>query len=159
MANKAMSTGALVIAIVWCICSAAAAQGMPAEYQGVLDVLARTGDFKDGVLKVNIPRNDIKVQEMGAAINARMGLNTWAAFFGSDAAAVVAGDVAMIDTEVTPVLKALRDNGIEVVAIHHHMTATQPTVIFLHYWGQGPAEKLALAVRAAVNQTGPRPAK
>ena len=83
-----------------------------------------------------------------------MGLNTWAAFYGSDADAVVAGDVAMLATEVTPVLKALRANGINVVAIHHHMTGTQPTVIFLHYWGQGPAEKLATAVRAAINLTG-----
>jgi single-stranded DNA-specific DHH superfamily exonuclease len=60
----------------------------------------------------------------------------------------------MLDSEVTPVLKALRDNGIDVVAIHHHMTATQPTIIFLHYWGQGPASKLAAGVRAAIDQTG-----
>jgi hypothetical protein len=122
-------------------------------------IIGTAGEQNGQVYKITMGRPDLKVQEMGAAINARMGLNTWAAFFGSDAAAVVAGDVAMIDTEVTPVLKAMRDNGIEVVAIHHHMTATQPTVIFLHYWGQGPAEKLATAVRAAVNQTGPRPAR
>jgi len=122
-------------------------------------IIGAAGEQNGPVYKITIGRPDLKVQEMGAAINARMGLNTWAAFFGSDPAAVVAGDVAMIDTEVTPVLKALRDNGIEVVAIHHHMTATQPTVIFLHYWGQGPAEKLASAVRAAVNQTGPGRAK
>ena len=90
---------------------------------------------------------------MGATINARMGLNTWAAFYGSDAEAVVAGDVAMRAEEVTPVLKALRSHGIEIVAIHHHMTATEPAVYFLHYWGRGPAQKLATAVRAAVDQT------
>lgn len=65
---------------------------------------------------------------MGATITARMGLNTWAAFYGSDAYAVVAGDVAMRENEVTPVLRALRANGIVVVAIHHHKTTTQPTV-------------------------------
>jgi hypothetical protein len=86
-----------------------------------------------------------------------MGLNTWAAFYGSDADAVVAGDVAMLEAEVTPVLKALRTNGIDVVAIHHHMTGTNPPVIFLHYWGKGSAQKLATAVRAAVDQTGARP--
>ena len=89
------------------------------------------------------------MKEMGATINARMGLNTWAAFYGSDADAVVAGDVAMLDAEVTPVLKALRANGIDVVAIHHHMTGTEPDVYFLHYWGKGPAQKLATAVKAA----------
>lgn len=70
---------------------------------------------------------------MGAPINARMGLNTWAAFVGTDSDAAIAGDVAMLASEVTPVLKALRQNGLQVVAIHHHMTGTQPTIFFLHY--------------------------
>jgi hypothetical protein len=60
----------------------------------------------------------------------------------------------MRESEVTPVLKALRANGIDVVAIHHHMTTTQPTVYFLHYWGKGPAQKLATGVKAAVDQLG-----
>ena len=94
------------------------------------------------------------MKEMGATINARMGLNTWAAFYGNDSDAVVAGDVAMLATEVTPVLKALRTNGIDVVAIHHHMTATDPDVYFLHYWGKGSAQKLATAVKAALDQLG-----
>lgn len=119
-------------------------------------IIGTAGDQSGQVYKITIGRPDIAVKEMGAVINARMGLNTWAAFFGSDAAAVVAGDVAMLDSEVTPVLKALRAGGIEIVAIHHHMTGTQPTVIFLHYWGQGPAEKLAATVRSAIDQTGPR---
>ena len=117
-------------------------------------IIGTPGEQNGQVYKITMGRPDIAVKEMGATINARMGLNTWAAFFGTDASAVVAGDVAMRDAEVTPVLKALRDNGIEVVAIHHHMTGTQPAVIFLHYWGQGPAEKLANGVRAAINQTG-----
>lgn len=118
-------------------------------------IIGTPGEQNGQVYKITIGRPDINLKEMGAAINARMGLNTWAAFFGTDASAVVAGDVAMLDSEVTPVLKALRANGLEVVAIHHHMTSTQPTVIFLHYWGQGPAEKLATGVRAAIDQTGP----
>jgi len=72
-----------------------------------------------------------------------MGLNTGAAFYGTDNDAVLAGDVAMLAPEVTPVLKALRANGIDVVAIHHHMTDTNPDVYFLHYWGKGQAQKLA----------------
>ncbi len=119
-------------------------------------IIGTPGEQNGQVYKITVGRPDITLKEMGATINARMGLNTWAAFFGSDAAAVVAGDVAMLDTEVTPVLKALRANGLEVVAIHHHMTNTQPTVVFLHYWGQGPAEKLATGVRAAINETGPK---
>ena len=95
----------------------------------------------------------MKLTDMGAPINARMGLNTWAAFVGTNDNAAVAGDVAMLATEVQPVLKALRKNGIDVVAIHHHMTGTQPTIYFLHYWGTGPAEKLATAFKAAVSET------
>src|SRR6185295_14476790 len=80
--------------------------------------------------------------------------NTWAAFAGTDADAMVAGDVAMLEPEVTPVLKALRANGIDVVAIHHHMTDVKPMVVFLHYFGRGSADKLARGVRAAVDQLG-----
>jgi protein-tyrosine-phosphatase len=87
-----------------------------------------------------------------------MGLNTWAAFAGSNSDAMVAGDVAMLEHEVTPVLKVLRANNINIVAIHHHMTDVQPMVLFLHYYGTGPAEKLARAVRAAVDVLGKPPA-
>ena len=119
-------------------------------------IIGTAGEQNGAVYKITIGRSDLSVKEMGATINARMGLNTWAAFTGTADNAVVAGDVAMLDHEVTPVLKTLRANGIDVVAIHHHMTGTEPAVIFLHYWGQGPAQKLASAVRAAVELTGPR---
>jgi len=117
-------------------------------------VIGQEGEQNGAVYKITIGRPDIPLKEMGAAINARMGLNTWAAFYGSDAEAVVAGDIAMLAPEVTLVLTALRTNGIDVVAIHHHMTGTEPTVIFLHYWGRGPAQKLATGVRAAVDLLG-----
>jgi len=120
-------------------------------------VIGYDGEQNGAVYKITIGRPDITLKEMGAAINSRMGLNTWAAFYGSDADAVVAGDIAMLDREVTPVLKSLRTNGIDVVAIHHHMTGTDPQVIFLHYWGKGSAQKLATAFRAAIDQTGARP--
>ena len=116
------------------------------------------GEQSGPVYKITIGRSDFQVGEHGAEINARMGLNTWAAFTGTDADAMVAGDVAMLEHEVTPVLKALRANGIDVVAIHHHMTGTQPVVIFLHYYGTGPAAKLAQGVRAAVDMLGKTPA-
>src|SRR5712691_3260268 len=120
-------------------------------------IVGYDGEQNGAVYKITIGRPDIPLKEMGAAINARMGLNTWAAFYGSDGDAVVAGDIAMLDREVTPVLKSLRGSGIDVVAIHHHMTGTDPQVIFLHYWGKGSAQKLATAFRAAVDQTGARP--
>jgi hypothetical protein len=106
------------------------------------------------VYKITIGRDDLKLTEMGAPINSRMGLNTWAAFVGTNDNAAIAGDVAMLSGEVTPVLKALRRNGLDVVAIHHHMIDTRPSVYFLHYWGTGPAEKLATGFKAALAELG-----
>jgi hypothetical protein len=60
----------------------------------------------------------------------------------------------MLESEVTPVLKALRRNGLDVVAIHHHMTNDRPMIVFLHYWGTGPADTLATGFKAAVNELG-----
>jgi hypothetical protein len=115
-------------------------------------IIGHDGEQNGQVYKITIGRDDLGLKEMGATINARMGLNTWAAFYGSDSDAVVAGDVAMRDSEVQAVLKALRTNGINIVAIHHHMTSTQPVVYFLHYWATGSAQKLATGVRAALDQ-------
>jgi len=117
-------------------------------------IVGTPGEQSGAVYKITVGRDDLKLTEMGAPINARMGLNTWAAFVGTNDNAAIAGDIAMLASEVQPVLKALRKNGIDVVAIHQHMTTTQPTVYFLHYWGTGPAEKLATAFKAALNETG-----
>ena len=118
------------------------------------EIVGAQGEQTGAVYKFTLGRNDLKVKEMGALINARMGLNTWAAFTGTNEKAAIAGDVAMLETEVTPVLKALRKNGLDVVAIHHHMTNDRPVIIFLHYWGTGPADKLAMGFKAAVDELG-----
>ena len=120
----------------------------------IAKIVGQEGEQNGGVYKITIGRDDLKLKEMGANINSRMGLNTWAAFFGSDANAEIAGDVAMLSQEITPVLKALRSNGLNIVAIHHHMTGTQPAVYFLHYWGTGPAEKLAEGFKAGLDELG-----
>ena len=117
-------------------------------------IVGHQGDQSGAVYKITVGREDLKLTEMGAPINARMGLNTWAAFVGTDDKAAVAGDVAMLASEVQPVLKTLRQNGLEVVAIHQHMLGTQPTIYFLHYWGTGPADKLATGFKAALDQLG-----
>ena len=120
----------------------------------IAKIVGHDGDTTGAVYKITVGRADIALKEMGATINARMGLNTWAAFVGTNDNAAIAGDVAMLAAEVTPVLKALRQHGLQVVAIHHHMTGTQPTIFFLHYWGTGPTDKLALGFKAALDQLG-----
>jgi hypothetical protein len=106
------------------------------------------------VFKITIGRPDITMREMGAVINARMGLNTWAAFAGTNDSAMIAGDVAMLESEVPKVLDALRRHNLNVVAMHHHMIDARPVVIFLHYWGEGRAADLAAGIRAALDVLG-----
>ena len=89
----------------------------------------------------------------GVELTASMGLNTWAAFVGNTERAHVAGDVAMIASEVNKVIRALRKGGISIAAVHNHMLDEEPRIFFLHYWGTGPAEKLAETIRDAFNQT------
>jgi hypothetical protein len=130
--------------------------GTPMDTAKITKLVGHDGEQSGAVYKITVGRDDLGMKEHGAAINARMGLNTWAAFVGTQEDAAVAGDVAMLENEVTPVLKALRKNGLDVVAIHHHMTEDRPVVIFLHYWGRGPAEKLATAFKSALDQLGVR---
>jgi len=108
------------------------------------------GTLKDGVYKLVVGRST-KID--GHVMGGTMGVNTWAAFAGTDEKAVVDGDVAMFESELQPVLKALRGHGVQIVAIHNHMTGEVPRIVFLHYWGVGGTTELASAVRAALDLT------
>ena len=137
------------------VAPAAPATAIPFDTAALNKITGYEGEKLGSVYKFTVGRDDLHLTEMGAAINARMGLNSWAAFAGNDADAQVAGDIAMRESEVNAVLKALRSHGLNIVAIHNHMLDTQPTVIFLHYWGRGPAPKLAAGFRTALDQLGP----
>jgi len=112
--------------------------------------VGQKGDLGNGVYKITIGRT---TRMHGHEVGKTMGVNTWAAFAGSDDRAVVDGDFAMLESELQGVLKILRHAGINIVAIHQHMAGEQPRILFLHYWGIGPAESLAQGLRAALNVT------
>ena len=112
-------------------------------------LLGRKGELKDGVYKIVVGRT---VHVHDAEAGGAMGVNTWAAFAGSDAHAVVDGDFSVLGSELQGVLKALTGAGIDVVAIHNHMTDEEPRIVFLHYWGIGRAEDLARGVRGALDR-------
>jgi hypothetical protein len=119
---------------------------------GPLDeILGTKGLVLEGQYKAVFGR--VVKMACGCEIGKEMGVNTWAAFCGSDQNAVVDGDFAVLEGELQPVLKALRHAGINIVAIHHHMTAESPRMLFLHYWGKGKAADLAQAVRSALTLT------
>ena len=96
---------------------------------------------------------------MGAEVTTAIGLNTWAAFAGEADGAHIAGDVAMLESEVNSVIRTLRKHNLEVVAVHQHMLEEQPRIIFLHYYGRGPALALAEGFRAALDQLGTKGTK
>lgn len=117
-------------------------------------IIGHKGESSKGVYKYTIGRPDIQLQEHGIPVSTFMGFNTWAAWQGTPEKAAVCGDFTMLEDEVHPVIKALVENGIEVVAVHNHMVHEKPKVFFLHYWGVGNAEKLAKGLKAALNETG-----
>ncbi|GAA4401482.1 DUF1259 domain-containing protein [Nibrella viscosa] len=106
--------------------------------------------------KYTVGRDDVQIIAMGAEMTAAIGLNSWASFAGKQSDAHIAGDIAMLEGEVNDVVKVLRQNNLEVVALHHHMLGEQPRTIFLHYYGRGPAANLAKGFRAALDQLGKR---
>ena len=115
------------------------------------NVFGVKGQTKDGMYKATMGR---KTQAAcGCTIGKAMGVNTWAAFAGADDDAVVDGDFAVAEGELQPVLKALRAGGVNVVAIHSHMTEESPRILFLHYWGRGKAADLATTVKKALDLT------
>jgi Domain of Unknown Function (DUF1259) len=111
-------------------------------------IMGAKGQMANGVYKVTIGRT---TKMGGHDVGNAMGINTWAAFVGSDREAVVDGDFVMLEKELQPVLKALRGAGINVVAIHNHIETESPRVVFLHYWGVGSTTDLAKGLKAALD--------
>ena len=120
-----------------------------------LDKIAgKTGAINGATYKYTVGRDDLQITAMGAEMTASIGLNSWASFAGTAVTAHVAGDIAMLEAEVNPVIRTLRQNDLEVVALHHHMLGESPRIIFLHYYGRGNANKLATGFRAALEELG-----
>lgn len=118
------------------------------EVSALEKILGETGSLNGDVLKFTFGRT---ASMHGVSFGASMGLSTWAAFSGNADYAVVDGDFAMTGDEVQPVMHALRDSGIHIVALHNHMIGETPPFYFLHYWGKGDPKKLAQGIRAALD--------
>ena len=135
------------------------AQDVPSDYQDVLRALDRKGDFKDGVLKVNIPRSDLKISVQGVATPTPFGFGGWVAFTKTtDGSEVMMGDLVLVQEEVNPVMSALLDNGIDVTALHNHFFWDDPHVFYMHVHGMGKAVDLAHGIKPAFEFDRPREA-
>src|SRR3954465_4196813 len=135
--------------------SVAAAQDIPADYAGVLKTLNRQGDYKDNVLKVNIPRNDLKVVVEGVATPTPFGFGGWVAFTkGTGGMDVMMGDLVLTEAEVNPVMSALLENGLDVTALHNHFFFETPRIFYMHVHGHGQVADLAAKVQPALALIG-----
>ena len=131
---------------------AATAQSMPADYGDVLKTLGKQGDFKDGVLKINIPRSDLKVTIDGIATPTPFGFGGWLAMTkGTGGNDVMMGDLVLLEDEVNPVMSALLTNGLEVTALHNHFFFESPRIFYMHVHGHGKAADLASMAKPAAH--------
>src|SRR5438874_6573328 len=130
-------------------------QETPSDYQEVLKIVGKTGDYKSNVLKVNIPRNDLHVKVSGYALPTPFGFGGWFALTKGDGGEeVVMGDLVLTQDEVNPVMSALLEHGFEVTALHNHFFWEEPRVFFMHIHGHGKAVELAIQIKPAIDLIG-----
>src|SRR5262245_52445664 len=132
-------------------------QSIPEEYSSVLTTLGRQGDFKDGVLKVNIPRNDLKVVIDGIATPTPFGFGGWIALSKGTGMDVMMGDLVLTEEEVNPVMSAVLDAGLEVTAVHNHFFYETPRIFYMHVHGHGAPMELATKIKPALALIGKNP--
>src|SRR5579864_313921 len=155
MTRAVRRLGAAALAISSISMFAAYGQQMPAEYDQAMKTLGKQGDFKDNVLKINIPRNDLKVTVDGIATPTPFGFGGWLAMTKGDGGHdVMMGDLVLLEDEVNPVMSALLDNGLEVTALHNHFFFESPRIFYMHVHGHGKAADLATKVKPAVDLIG-----
>src|SRR2546430_3109952 len=155
MNTKLFSLIGCALVCVFVSAASTHAQEMPAEYQRVLDSVGKKGDFKANVLKVNIPRSDLKVTVDGVATPTPFGFGGWLAMTpGDHGHHVMMGDLVLLEDEVNPVMSALLENGLEVTALHNHFFWETPRIFYMHVHGMGKAADLARMAKPAVDLIG-----
>src|SRR5262252_8595273 len=149
MKNRGLLVGFVISAAI------GAAQTMPADYDAVLKALGKQGDFKSNILKVNIPRNDLKVMIDGIATPTPFGFGGWVAMTkGTGGNDVMMGALVLLEDEVNPVMSALLTNGLEVTALHNHFFFESPRIFYMHVHGHGKAADLARMAKPAIDLIG-----
>jgi hypothetical protein len=115
--------------------------------------LGLPGQMQGDVYRVGMPRTDLSVTVHGIAIQPGLALGSWAAFRRAGTRTVVHGDLVLTEPEVNPVISKLQEGGLQITALHNHLMEETPSLMYLHYWGEGAPGALAWALRAALQLT------
>lgn len=123
-------------------------------WQAVEQALGRQGQLQaDGAYKFGLPRGDLNVTVAGVQIKPALALGSWLAFSSSGSGAMLMGDLVLGEDEVSPVMAALQENGIQVTALHNHVFHETPRVMYMHISGHGDAVQLAAAMKKVIALT------
>ena len=144
--------GALA-AVVLAAPRSARAQASSLDTAAIQQAIGKAGQLTGDVYKVTFPRTDLHVTRDSVAIRPGLALTGWAAFKAVGSEAVTHGDLAVKEPEVNPVVAKLREERIEVTAIHNHLLGEAPRIMYVHFWGRGPAARLAASLKAALALT------
>src|SRR5215813_2345231 len=135
-----------------CVTAIAAQQGGP--WKAVDDAMGRQGqDQPDGTHRFGMPRSDLKVTAHGVELKAGFALGSWAAFRNMGNHTDVMGDLVLTESEVGPVMQKLVDSGMEITAVHNHLSGESPQIMYMHIHGMGDGAKLASALHDALALT------
>ena len=129
------------------------------EAKGTLDTatiareIGKAGETQGDVYKISLPRTDLQVTVEGVLLKPGLALGSWIAFKPVGQSAVAHGDLVLGEDEVAPVVRELEEHGVRITALHNHLMHELPRVMFLHFWGQGEAAKLAQQLKQALSKT------
>jgi len=155
--------GVLAVFQLFVLSAAVVAQTAPAatEWKAIERALGRPGQLQgDGAYKFGLPRGDLKVTVDGVQVKPTLALGSWVAFSSPGPDAMLMGDLVLAEDEVSPVILALQENGLQITALHNHVLHETPRVMYIHIAGRGDAAKLADAVTKVISLTKtPAPAQ
>jgi biotin operon repressor len=133
--------------------SPSASEALGIDQKKIEDIVGHRGKVNGGILQIGVPRAEV-ITENAMVVPPTMGVATALNFQPTgNGKAAITGDYVLLGKEVNPVMKALRENGIDVTAVHSHMLMEEPRLFFMHFWANDDALKLAKGLRAALDQT------
>jgi hypothetical protein len=135
-------------------CASMAQKGPASDFKAVEQALGRSGQPQaDGAYKFGLPRGDLKVTVEDVQVKPALALGSWVAFSSPGSDAMVMGDLVLAEDEVSPVMLALQEKGLQITALHNHLLHETPRVMYMHIAGHGDAVKLAAAIKQVIALT------